>query len=152
MFVFLSYACVMLMHVYLCACRIFTPIQYFLSWPWAYKRNARGDSSGDTMRRTLHVSLIVFPLRSIIKKCVDQTRGSYQIRPGKANYTDNNLSLYCWRHVLPYKATNTWNMTGNGGVCGGHWVEMGHLNCSIFVYTSPVESQYLWGWFVVVFE
>lgn len=45
------------------------------------------------MRGTFHVSLIVFPLRLIIKKCVDQTRGLYQIRPGKANYTDNNLSV-----------------------------------------------------------
>lgn len=51
------------------------------------------------MKQTFHVSLKVFPLSLIIKNFEDQTRGLYQIRPGKANYTDNNLLLYCCRHV-----------------------------------------------------
>lgn len=95
------------------------------TWPRAQKQNARGDFSGDMTRRAFYVSLIVFPLRSIIKKCADQTRGSYQIRPGKANYSDNNLSLYCCRHVSPYRATNTWNVTGKEE---GLWEKTGHLN------------------------
>ena len=126
----------------------------FPSWPRALKQNERGDFFGVVMRWTFHVSRNVFPLRSIIKKCADQTRGSYQIRPGKANYTDNNLSLYCCRHVSPYKATNTWNTTSGEE---GHWGETGHLKRqSIFVnagslgYTQLVEwkqyfrSQCLW--------
>lgn len=48
------------------------------------------------------MSLIVFPLQLIIKNCVDQARGSYQIEPGKANYSDNNLLLYRCRHVSLY--------------------------------------------------
>ena len=45
----------------------------------------------DVTRHTFHVNLIVFPFCSG-KRCADQTRDSYQIKPGKANYTDNNLS------------------------------------------------------------
>lgn len=51
------------------------------------------------MKQTFHVGLNVFPLRLTIKNCGYPTRGLYQIRPGKANYTDNNLLLYCCRHV-----------------------------------------------------
>lgn len=102
--------------------------------------NIREDSSGDAMKRTLHVSLSVFPLCLIIKMCVDQTRGSYQIRPGKANYTDNNLSLYCCRHVSPYKATNTWNTTSGEE---GHWGEIGHLNAQ-----TIFETDWLLGYTV----
>lgn len=93
--------CVMLICVCLCVCGYALSgyasslhrYTAFYPDPEHRNKNQRCDFSGDMMKRTFHVSPNVFPLRSIIKKCVDQTRGSYQIRPGKANYTDNNLSL-----------------------------------------------------------
>lgn len=91
--------CLMLICVCLCVCGYALSASSlhrytaFYPDPEHRNKNQRCDFSGDMMKRTFHVSPNVFPLRSIIKKCVDQTRGSYQIRPGKANYTDNNLSL-----------------------------------------------------------
>lgn len=57
----------------------------------------------ETCQGDFHVCLCIFLLCLIIK-----TWGSsYQIRLGKANYTDNILPLYCWRQVSSQKTTNT---------------------------------------------
>ena len=57
-----------------------------------YTHNTKGDFPVDMTRHTFHGNLIVFPV-CLGKRCADQTRDSYQIKPVKANYTDNNLSL-----------------------------------------------------------
>lgn len=67
------------------------------------------DFSGDGVRQMFDVSLYVILLCSIIKNRADQTNGSCQIRPRKANYADNNLCVALLACLATQSTQDTWN-------------------------------------------